>query len=492
MAFRNPVHTLPASRITGQLTGAQIVDGSIAYPHLKGPLSSAASVRYLDVMDDASLWELMSSSSGTWGIQASVDAGTGGTVLQATGTVNLRGRVRIPHDPEVLYRVSFRIRTSTQGTGVPTVFLGLYGLAADGVTTVNRDGIVSLASHFYAAASSQSLPSASGWVTYTGYVQGRAAAGLSGDGGPTPLMTSPERLHGNVRYVAPYMRLDFPNPGTTGSTIQVDRVSVDAVYTGVLTAEAISVGALDGQTITGSTIQTAASGQRVVLNSSNLRAIGSNGATIGMEPNATYPFIYWTSPDLSNQAVINVTGGASEANIGVNSGTFVDSGDLVSYKWRTFFGNDFWVAERVNSSSGVANGGRLFMTKTSASLGAGPGGARVALGTGTASVESGGGAVVSLSGAQDIRAQGIFRGDNINLGTVNITPVPNVPTSVTLTGGAINGTKFRGFATANSSKPGSEVTGVGCTTVTADGMVVWLTRTVATVTTVFWMIWGEL
>jgi hypothetical protein len=43
MAFRNPVHTIPANRITGQLTGAQIVDGAIAYPHLTGPLSSAAS-----------------------------------------------------------------------------------------------------------------------------------------------------------------------------------------------------------------------------------------------------------------------------------------------------------------------------------------------------------------------------------------------------------------------------------------------------------------
>ena len=50
MAFRNPVRSLPASRITGQLTGAQIVDGAITFPHLKGPLSSAAAVRYLDAV----------------------------------------------------------------------------------------------------------------------------------------------------------------------------------------------------------------------------------------------------------------------------------------------------------------------------------------------------------------------------------------------------------------------------------------------------------
>lgn len=265
MAFRNPVRSLPASRITGQLTGSQIQDGVIGYPHLKGPLSSASAVRFLDVMNDADLWESLAPSSGTWSIVSSSDATTGGTVLRAVGDVNLRSRVRIPHDPEVLYRVSVRVRTATQGTGAPTVFLGLYGLAADGVTTVNRDGVASIGNQAYACAIFQSLPSASGWVTYTGYVRGRAAAGVSGGTGANPLMTNPLTLHGNVRFVAPYARLDFANPSVTGSTIEIDRVSVDAVYTGLLTAEAIAAGAIDGQVITGATVRTSDGFPRIEL-----------------------------------------------------------------------------------------------------------------------------------------------------------------------------------------------------------------------------------
>lgn len=264
MAFRNPVRSLPASRITGQLTGSQIVDGAIGYPHLKGPLSSANAVRFLDVMNDPDLWESLS-SAGTWSVVSSSDATTGGTVLRSVGDVNLRSRVRIPHDPEVLYRVSVRVRTLTQGTGVPTVFLGLYGFGADGVTTVNRDGINSIGNQAYACAVFQSLPSASGWVTYTGYVRGRAGAGVSGGAGPNPLMTSPLTLHGNVRFVAPYARLDYANPSVTGSTIEVDRVSVDAVYTGLLTAEAIAAGAIDGQVITGATVRTSSGFPRIEL-----------------------------------------------------------------------------------------------------------------------------------------------------------------------------------------------------------------------------------
>ncbi|MFJ3540391.1 hypothetical protein ACIPQA_33730, partial [Streptomyces sp. NPDC090109] len=235
------------------------------YPHLKGPLSSASAVRFLDVMDDADLWESLAPGTGTWSVVSSADATTGGTVLRAVGSVNLRSRVRIPHDPDVLYRVSVRVRTLTEGSGVPTVFLGLYGLAADGVTTVNRDGVASIGNQAYACAVFQSLPSASGWVTYTGYVRGRAAAGVSGGAGPNPLMTSPLTLHGNVRFVAPYARLDFANPSVTGSTVEIDRVSVDAVYPGLLTAEAIAAGAIDGQTITGATVRTAAGFPRIEL-----------------------------------------------------------------------------------------------------------------------------------------------------------------------------------------------------------------------------------
>jgi hypothetical protein len=258
MAFRNPVRSLPASRITGQLTGAQIVNGAIAFPHLVGPLASASAVRYLDMMDDASLWENVS-GAGTWQMTTDAGAQTTGKVLQSVGAVSMRGRVRIPFDPDVLYRVSVRVRCKVQGSAPPDVFLGLHGFAADGVTPVNRNGAASVTLQNYCAASGPTVTPAAGWVVYTGYVLGRANPG---SGGPNRFMTAPGTMHTDCRFVAPYVRLDN---AATGSTMQVDKVSVDAVYTGVLTAEAVAAGAIDGQTITGATVRTAAGYPRIEL-----------------------------------------------------------------------------------------------------------------------------------------------------------------------------------------------------------------------------------
>lgn len=416
MAFRNPVTSLPASRITGQLTGSQIVNGAIAYPHLKGPLSSAAAVRFLDVMDDADLWELLTPSSGTWGIVSSSDATTGGTVLQGTGEVNLRSRVRIPHDPDVLYRVSVRVRTLTQGTGVPTIFLGLYGFAADGVTTVNRDGVAAIGNQAYACAIFQALPSASGWTTYTGYVRGRAAAGVSGGSGPSPQMTAPINLHGNVRYVAPYARLDYPNPSVTGSVVEIDRVSVDAVYTGLLTAEAIAAGAIDGQTITGATVRTSSGFPRIEL-----------------APDGNLYF-YTSATQDPGRIIVDGVDGVMQI-IGPNA-------DAIEY-------------------------GVTFQN---------------AFGVRSATFE-----------ADQVSVTGMFYADNYRTGRSTITPsAANTPTSLTITGLGMGGSgPVRAYATAATTVPGSQVTGVGCTSVNRDGFTLWVTRTNTTATNIDWLLIGD-
>lgn len=416
MAFRNPVRSMPADRITGQLTGAQIVNGAIAYPHLKGPLSAASAVRFLDVMDDASLWELLSSSSGTWGVQTSTDSTTGGNLLQSTGAVNLRSRVRIPHDPDVLYRVSVRVRTLTEGTGVPTIFLGLYGLAADGVTGVNRTGVDSVGSQFYPAASFQLLPAASGWQTYTGYVRGRVAVGVDGGGGPNPLMTNPLRLNAGVRYVAPYMRLDYGNPTVTNSVIQVDRVSVDVVYTGVLTAEAIAAGAIDGQLITGATVRTSAGYPRIEL-----------------APDGNLYF--YTAADQEPGAI------------------------------------------RVSGEDGVL---QLI----------GPNGEGIEYGL---TFQNAFGSTAATIDTDQVTVVGSLFADNYRMGRVNIVPsAPNTPTSMTLTGIGMGGSgSVRAWAMANTTVPGTSVTGVGCTGANRDGVTIWLTRTNTASTGIDYLLIGE-
>lgn len=253
------------------------------------------------------------------------------------------------------------------------------------------------------------------------------------------------------------------------------------VAAGAISADLLDADAINGKIITGATVQTATEGPRVVLNSARLRAIGTNGSAIGMEPNDAYPYIYWSSVDGSNQAYINVSGTSpSDANIGINSGTFTDPRDNGTYRWRTFFGNDFFTAERVTVKGAEPVGGRLFLSKNSAHLQAGSDGGRLVLADKTATVS-----------APTIRAAGVLRADNIAIGTTTITPVPNKPTSVTLTGGHIKGANHRAFVTPVTSAPGEKVLGVGVTGVSSSGLTIWLHRTNSTKTLVNWMIMGE-
>jgi hypothetical protein len=74
---------------------------------------------------------------------------------------------------------------------------------------------------------------------------------------------------------------------------------------------------------------------------------------------------------------------------------------------------------------------------------------------------------------------------------VSITPsAANTPTSQAVTGLSIKGSTFYAFAAAQTSVPGSQVTGVGTTSVSSSGLTVWVTRTNTTATVVNWMVIG--
>lgn len=411
MAFRNPVHSLPADRITGQLDGAQIKDGAIVFPHLKGPLSSAAAVRYLDMMDDASLWESVT-GAGTWGMTTDATAPSTGTVLQSVGPVSMRGRVRIPYDPDVLYRVSVRLRCKTQvGGTVPDVSVGLFGFAADGVTAVNRNGAALLTLHNYCCASSRTVAPAAGWIVVTGYVRGRANPG---SGGPNLLMTAPGTMHDSVRFVAPYVRMD--QAVNTGSTFQVDKVSVDAVYTGLLTAEAVAAGAIDGQVITGATVRTSATYPRVQ-----------------MDPDGNLYFYPSAGVDPARILVDGSTGAMQII--------------------------------------GPASGGVEYGLTLQKAFGA------TSLTVDTDDTTFVGDAVV----------QGMFGAANVVWGSVNITPVANTNTSVTVTGlGLPTAGSYRVLLTAFSGVP-SVLRPPTANNASSDGFTLWVNRSDATPMTVWFL-----
>lgn len=87
---------------------------------------------------------------------------------------------------------------------------------------------------------------------------------------------------------------------------------------------------------------------------------------------------------------------------------------------------------------------------------------------------------------------GIFTSSNWAYGSTTITPsAANTPTSQAVTGLSVKGaTGYYAFAAAQTSVPGTQVTGVGTTAVSSSGLTLWLTRTNTTATVVNWMVIG--
>lgn len=95
------------------------------------------------------------------------------------------------------------------------------------------------------------------------------------------------------------------------------------------------------------------------------------------------------------------------------------------------------------------------------------------------------------SGPCDLDVPGIFTAASWAYGTVSITPsAPNTPTSQVVSGLDLQGSTFLAFAAPQTAAPGTNVTGVGTTAVTAGGLTVWVSRTNTTATVINWQVIG--
>lgn len=98
---------------------------------------------------------------------------------------------------------------------------------------------------------------------------------------------------------------------------------------------------------------------------------------------------------------------------------------------------------------------------------------------------------VGESGPCNMDLDGVFTSANVAYGAVTITPsAANTPTSANVTGLSLRGSSFFAQVTANTSAPGTAVTGVSFNNLTATGLTLWLTRTNTTATSVNWMVIG--
>jgi hypothetical protein len=261
----------------------------------------------------------------------------------------------------------------------------------------------------------------------------------------------------------------------TAGTVSFDNASIQPVMSdvliadGAITANKLDAAAINGKTITGAIVQTAATGSRIVLDASKFSAYGGATATqkIVIQPDylplfasTPSPRIYLTSDDGTNEAYLQVNGSGDAASLYTYSGDFVDTADSNTYRWRTYMGKDTWVTERARIVTPfgaiVPDTPRISMTKIQATI-----------------------------TAPDTYVVGTFHASSIVTGRVSITPsAANVPTSLTVTGLNINGSSPRFVATASTQVPGTSVLGVGCSDVSTSSVTIWLTRTNTTATSI--------
>jgi hypothetical protein len=619
------VNSVTAAELAaGSVTAQAVAAGAISTEKLTVTAASSIVQKLYDTGAEAGAWRTGVSKTTAAAIPnltsvTVADAQSGSQVMRAVGAVSgaWRTDVVIPFDPNVLYRISGTVRQTVAGTNTAQqrVYLGVAGVAADGVTLVNSTGAASTGSQHYVAAAGLNLTAGAGLQRVTGYLKGYAASGASGSGTPCPQPTAPGVLHANARFITPYLYANYENgTGTTefnmitvevvesgavqsvniadgaittpklvagavqaatiassavttakldalavtADKIAANAITADKILAGSITATALSATAIDGKTITGAVIQTAATGQRITLNEGNLNKIllydgtnavvgeisaaglavkGDAGGIIGINPDASAPYITWSNAAQTNWAYAQLVGpNPADANLELISGQFTGN-SYTDMRWRLYLSNDTAQLERLRGTTPTTRiGGRFWASPTYASIGVANtdalaseshftvesgvatlsqsrlqvSAAASALSTiyGEAPTGHTGNMLRLTRGTTDMlrvdkdgntAVTGTLTAGNILTGTVSITPsAAHTPTSALITFPTpLTGTVFRGFATASTTVPGSRVdatpsafgvTGVSVSSVTSTSMLVWVNRENTTATTVNWQV----
>lgn len=133
----------------------------------------------------------------------------------------------IPFDPDRLYRIRCRARlvTAPSDASRDNFYCGVEGVASDGETLVNSNGVDGHGSQHYFAASGEDMGAFTlgEWQTFTGYFKGVAASG-NGDESRDP--SAPGTVHEDVRYIRPLFILNY-NDGD--GKMEIDYIVVEAL-----------------------------------------------------------------------------------------------------------------------------------------------------------------------------------------------------------------------------------------------------------------------
>ncbi|MFF0481982.1 hypothetical protein [Streptomyces sp. NPDC004435] len=225
----------------------KIAKGAVTMNALGGSLADGVTQRYVDAMADPAAWQVLNQAPGAQFEHLPLaDAPTGQSVGRATGYLVVRGTVQIPYDPDVLYRISARARTTSgSASGTDALYVGALGIAADGVTLVSRHGANTYSSAHYVAASNTVQPVGGNWTTYIGYLRGRAAPDGLGTPGVAADPRAPGVVHDAVRFISPILYLNYGSGQSSASGVmELDAVTVEVLKTGVVDSTNLVVGSV--------------------------------------------------------------------------------------------------------------------------------------------------------------------------------------------------------------------------------------------------------
>lgn len=134
----------------------------------------------------------------------------------------------IKFEPNWLYRVKIRVRrTATTDAPTQKLYVGLTGIAEDGVTKVDVSGGDNFSNqhNFVAFDFDMTTVPLNQWREFIAYFRGWAPAGSTGTFSDP---NNPARLHALVRFFRPYFILNY-NTGPAGNVMQVDGFQVEAI-----------------------------------------------------------------------------------------------------------------------------------------------------------------------------------------------------------------------------------------------------------------------
>jgi prepilin-type N-terminal cleavage/methylation domain-containing protein len=150
-------------------------------------------------------------------IEAVPDSTTPGRLIaRITGRQALEGKVNIPYDPNRLYRVTATIRQAKNPTTTDRamVYVGLVGVAEDGVTRVNWRGGNTVSEQHYIAVNDFQITESMGWMTFQGYARGHGVRTNYFENFPDPAKPAP--LYPGVAYIRPYVVVNEPDSNSDG------------------------------------------------------------------------------------------------------------------------------------------------------------------------------------------------------------------------------------------------------------------------------------